>query len=510
MDKKFLTAEEAVAQFGIDPAEFQRLVDENQLRSLADRGSWKFRRDEIEQLISDGTLSAMFPGGDGTAQEGQTLELEPETEEAGPSDFAFLDENDEAAHEGATMIKPTADFEVPSDEAAGAPLALFPSDSEILMVDDEAVAADAGSSPTPSAEIPVAESLSEFDLVTLPGDGKSDSSLTNDSSMIVGGESSVIVGETESDSDVKVMPNAPVDSGILLADSAVNMGTEEHVIVSAGPISGISGSDSDVKIADSGISLEHPDSGITLEADSGITLEADSGLTLESSAVIPRDSDQTDSGFTLEADSGISLEPGDSGIALESDSGLSLEDDSGIAVAGARAAGRADLADDTQAEFEQLGDSGDHTAVFAAADSSELETLPPTKGMKAKAKALSETFETAEVEELEIAEDLDAGELEVDELDEDEDLEDVLEASDDAFSMEESGESSEASIASLPSVKGVTYSEPSWGMVAVIPVALGAALCLVQALILWDGVSTMWTGETAKAISAPIISALGG
>lgn len=506
MDKKFLSAEEAVALFGIAAADLQRLVDEGQLKALADRGSWKYRREEIEQLIKSGALAADVERGQ------QTLEIETEKDESGSQDLAFLELDEQALAEGATMVNPK------TDEPAA---------------------------PLSPGSMPIAESLSEFELVTsLTGEkSPSDSGKSEESSVIIGVDEEQKEG---SDSDVTLVPNKTPDSGIALSATTEHILTDEdHTLTPAEQMSGIApSSDSDVRLADSGIALEPVDSGISLEADSGLTLES-SAVFGKDSAIKPADSGLTleaDSGLTLEAiesglsldkktDSGISLEAGDSGIALEAadsgialgagDSGLSLEDaDSGIALTGKqKPTGSGGRPADTLAEIDQSDDEleatfvgaeddMDRTAMLALDDSSELETLPPTKGMKAKSTSLSDSFGSEEVEDLEISEDLDDAELDVDE----EEFEDVLDASDEAFSVEESGEagdSSEASIASMPSMKFVAK-EPSWGMAAVIPVTACAVLLLVQAVLLWDGISTMWTGETNQALTAPIIDAIGG
>lgn len=491
MDKKFLSAEEAVALFGIAAADLQRLVDEGQLKALADRGSWKYRREEIEQLIKGGALAADVERGQ------QTLEIETERDESGSQDLAFLELDEEALAEGATLVNPK------TDEPAA---------------------------PLSPGSMPIAESLSEFELVTSSSAEKSpsDSGKSEKSSVIIGVDEEQKEG---SDSDVTLVSSKTPDSGIALAATTEHILTDEdHTITPAEQMSGIApSSDSDVRLADSGITLE--------PVDSGISLEADSGLTLESSAVFPQDSavKHADSGITLEADSGLTLEAiesglsldkkTDSGISLEAgDSGLSLEDaDSGIALTGKqKPSGRPadtlaeiDQSDDElEATFLGEGDDLDQTAMIALDDeeASELETLPPTKGKKAKSASLSDAFGSEEVEDLEISEDLDDAELDVEAVD-DEAFEDVLEASDEAFSVEEAGEagdSSEANIASSIASMKVVSREPSWGMAAVIPIAACAFLLLVQAVLLWDGISTMWTGETNQALTAPIIDAIGG
>lgn len=485
MDKKFLSAEEALSQFGIDAAEFQKLVDEGELRALADRGSWRYRRDEIEQLIERGRLSAQNPQGDSGASSNP------------PEDFAFLEIDEQALEDGATAVNPRtdADFagESSSPEIIG-PDSDFASDGEIMLIESDPDVPVASLTPTPSSsDMPVAGSLSDLDIVIADAPKSPSAEATGQSSVISAGDHD---SQAESDSDVK---GAAAD--VPLAGTDPDVMSDASVITPA-EASSIIRSDSDVRIADSGISLERGDSGQII--DSGISLNPDSGLTLETG----------DSGIHLEPDSGLSLEAdADSGIALEgSDSGLSLTDaDSGIALSGKQSSARPSRPDDTLPEFDQWEDSGDRTAMVESFDDSSAEVVAtPAKGKKAKSPGLSDSFTMDdEVEDLEIVEDLEAGDLDLDSAAELED-EDILEASDEAFSVAESGElSDESSIASVPVMRTVAK-EPSWGALTVIPIAVCAVLLLVQGLLLWDGLSTMWSGDTSQAIGASIIDSLGG
>lgn len=521
MDKKFLSVEEAVSEFGLDPAKLQSLVDAGELRALADRGSWKYRRDELEQLIQSGRLPAQHPAGDGAPPSSTT------------EDFAFLEIDEQALEEGATAIKSEADSESSSPEIIG-PDTGFASDGEIMLIesDPEVEVVMPGSSS--SSEIPVASSLSELGIVIQDEPKAAPGVATDESSIIIGAGDSTLDSDSDvkvaSDSDVKVVKEAGSSADVpVLGVSDHDIRGDSSIITPADGSSIIS-SDSDVRIADSGISLEQgtPASGITLETDSGISLQPDSGITLEPSAdsglSLEAAADSgislepaSDSGLTLEAaaDSGISLEAGtDSGISLEAgDSGLSLTDaDSGIRLSGAAPAARAAKPDDTLPEFDQLGDSDDHTAMVESFEGSsdDMATVTPPKGKKGKRPGLSDSFTVDdEVQDLEIVEDLEAGEVAVDSAAEFEE-EDVLEASDEAFSVAESGElSDDSSVASVPAMKTVAK-EPPWGVVAIIPLAACAFLLLVQGLLLWDGISTMWNGDTSKALGAAVIDSLSG
>jgi hypothetical protein len=58
--KKFLTAEEVAAEFALNQATLQQFVDSGEVRALADRGTWKYRRDELQSLVDTGKISTEF------------------------------------------------------------------------------------------------------------------------------------------------------------------------------------------------------------------------------------------------------------------------------------------------------------------------------------------------------------------------------------------------------------------------------------------------------------------
>src|SRR5262249_1564072 len=50
MSKKYLSIEEAAAQVGISSAELNRLREKGMIRAFADRGTWKFKEEDVEKL----------------------------------------------------------------------------------------------------------------------------------------------------------------------------------------------------------------------------------------------------------------------------------------------------------------------------------------------------------------------------------------------------------------------------------------------------------------------------
>src|SRR4029078_6731272 len=51
MAKKYLSIEEAAAQIGVDATELNRLREKGMIRAFADRGTWKFKEEDVEKLL---------------------------------------------------------------------------------------------------------------------------------------------------------------------------------------------------------------------------------------------------------------------------------------------------------------------------------------------------------------------------------------------------------------------------------------------------------------------------
>ena len=50
MAKKYLTLEEAAERLGLSTDHLMRLREQGDIRGFADRGSWKFNEEEIEEF----------------------------------------------------------------------------------------------------------------------------------------------------------------------------------------------------------------------------------------------------------------------------------------------------------------------------------------------------------------------------------------------------------------------------------------------------------------------------
>jgi hypothetical protein len=543
--KKFLTADEVATEFGLNADALQKLVDEGQVQALADRGTWKYRRDELQALVDSGKI----------ALSGGTLQVHD------PDDVSYIELDEEALDEQATMIKksspadePVEDWFVPSEESemkdpsAAAPALASDSDSDVEIAADS----DSDVKIAPAYDGPKAEDsgiLLDFNLDagatvssgsslrlphSVPGaveDAAASSEAeaawddvskaAGDSAVHLGGDSTV-----RGASDIRLPTE---ESGIVLDEgSHVGMTGGSSVLGSMGkPLPG----DSDL-VMDDDSGLVMGDSGLVVEEDSGTTLEddkPDSGITL--------DSGKPDSGIALGGvDSGISLGGVDSGIMLAGDSGISLEGDSGLAIAsnartvadddrGSRRRDNdrtqtLDLADESNDDsaFDINLDDADATRELHLDDDDADETSATVvrKGRPPQG-ALSAAFELdepAEVEDLEISHDLDADvEETIETLEEEE--EEVFDASDEAFSgdeveaADEDEDYLEAAEEETRKKKATGPREPAWGMGMTIGLVCCTLFLVANSLILWTGVSTMWDGADSEGPTGTLVQTFG-
>lgn len=437
MQKKFLTTSEITDLYGIDESTITALVDAGDLKALADRGTWKYRREEVEGLIRSGRLHAtkeLPVGGEELVDE----ELALAAEDAAPAGLDFL-ELDEPALAGGAPARPqsSSDVHVVVDSEPAA--SNHTSDSDVHLMRDSA----------PRATSPAAGAATLFEMPA------ADEELAPTS------------------------PAAPVTEEINLGLGAGAGGSLwEEEAAPAQPAPG-----------DSGISLASGDSGISLEKeDSGISLVAeDSGISL---------SDE-DSGLKLAGeDSGIPLKFADEEPAVAPTilSTPTADSDTGLA---------------------DLNLSGDTSELDIDAEAPQAKKKP--KGRTPL--SLSEAAEAgATVEDLEVIDELDESTDEVDEevledINEVAEEEEVLEASDEAFTEFETaeeelveGEEEEYGAVSKPAAPR----EPSWGTMTAVVVLLAAVLLGANGWMLWEGMSTMWTGDEPSGPAASLISSLAG
>jgi hypothetical protein len=404
--KKFLNADEVAAEFGLDAATLQQFVESGEIRALADRGTWKYRRDELQALLTSGMIQPPS-----ASEDGQILTFHNPDD-----DVSYIELDEDALAEQATMITksspaapeapaaPTAEpaWFVPSDEPEMS--AAAEQSSNDSAIDSPRIADTELSPETLSAEVP-----SEF--------ARRDDPPTEETSSIA----------DASDSDVKIASeyetSRPEDSGILLDfnldagatvsssgsslrlpqsvpddvegapesaeaddsawdDLTASSGEESSVVAIAGDADNIHSGEASaaddsavqwVGMTDSSVKLPMEESGILVDEGSQVGMTGGSSVLAGSASGVIADSGisldftQDDSGIALDDgrsatdDSGIALSAGDSGISLEGpDSGLSLTaaesgislgsiDESGISIGNARTMADHDLdADRTQ------------------------------------------------------------------------------------------------------------------------------------------------------------------
>lgn len=522
MAKKYLNIEEAAALLGVEPVDLTRLREKGEIRAFADRGTWKFRQDDVEEL----------------ARNRQT--------DSG-ADIPML-------------TTPTAPPPLPKKQ---------PDLSNTIMFDDDDAdsAIDLGNEPDQLSEQPTIVRKSHDDLAT----SDSDVRLVFDDNLLPDVEEESSLADLEhSDSDVRLIApgkNKPLgdsDSDVKLVPDTANRKT---------PLGSGTGSDSDVALigaSDDEISLDldqsggsfvfgGENSGIALEAgaspsdirhkeDSGIVV-GDSGIALDSG-----DSgisfDIGDSGIALDdgGDSGISLDVG-SGVLLAGDSGISLADpsDSGIALdSGSRKtpapgqrkkpAAKDDLGgtqpminipelgahDDlgaTQMEVPLLTEQDSDyelTSTMAEIPVSggvlldDEDDVPAPRAGRRKAVEVDDGDETSEftAEAFDDDDDMVVSEDVVGEDDEIDD--DVFDAGDDDFDEELQSGQSHADFALPTSARASAPVEVEWGGGTFFMLSVASAVMLVTSFMMYELVRTMWGGNEPSQGTETILASLRG
>jgi excisionase family DNA binding protein len=380
MAKKYLTLEEAAAKLNMTTDELKKLREQGEIRGFADRASWKFRDEDVENYARamNPNSAASIPAYDDDDQLPITAEEEPSLDDSASDVRLILDddllapglgEEDTRKHE-----PPPQQEEVSPDSA----IHLGESDEDITAATDDTMKAQK-TPDTPDSAITLGESdadiavagddetlkMSDSEKRASEGEG---SSIRSEGSSIRSEGSSVRSGETEAEPEPE-----PADSGISLtledeSEQGVENITYEAAQSEIGlePAGSEGESDSDVRLADqlqeaatgSGVDLddaegsnirldemeEHPDSGINLTAGSDV-MQAGEEITLESVSSDVEDTSLADSDVKLvdndsnvlmeaqDDDEGVTLAAGSSIISGEEDSGISLEAaDSGISL----------------------------------------------------------------------------------------------------------------------------------------------------------------------------------
>lgn len=499
MAKKYLSIEEAAAQLEVSATELNRLREKGLIRAFADRGTWKFKEEDVEKLVRSRETDS-----------NPDVPLHPTPSEDSSSEMVIDDED-------VLADQPTIIRKSPGEDS---------SDSDVRLIFDDAMKVDE------SGEAPLLDdSDSDVKLAAAPPGASADDS---DSDVKLAGSKQGML-DTGSDSDVKlVMDDLPAidssgsDSDVRLVSSDSSGEVKLAGTGSSGSVPVVASDDSSVgEVTDSGSVMED-DSGISLGEGSGIALASDSGISLEQ----PNDSGislSEESSLVLGSDSGISL-AGD--VPLKSESGISLAQPASDKTKKKPGKGKAqpdpedlsgtvplmdvplsedeDLLDthmevpnleDSQASDDLFGGEGE-TANVVTLDDEEDEGYDvtaniPTHGGAAVEEDEEEVVATDDDEPVEVADDL-VGE-------DDELAEDVFGAEDDDFADEmESGESH----SELPvSPRGmVAVAEQDWGPFTHSVLIAATVLTVVCGTVLFDMVRNMW--HTDAANHNPIASAL--
>ena len=416
MAKRYLGLDEAAEKLGISKEELKRLREKGEIRGFGDRGTFKFKEDDVDELAR-----RLQPSSDPDV---------PMID--GDDDGSVLDDDsaaDGSGLDGAPSIIRRLSGAAPSGDVGETDGSIFDdfgaggaSDSDVRLVMDDRL--NAGHDGGADVLLQLQESDSDVRLSSDAG-AASGSAIKlglgdSDSDVRLDDDCSARLAMPDSDSDVQLFPNAS-DSGKLVPkpDSDVMLVSEEpdsdsDVHLAGDDDSGINlglQSDSDVRLvsadSDSDVQLlddawlAGPRSKNKKDSDSDVAVLPDSGLNLES----------TGSGISLISLSGVNLVGPQSGIALDrvADSGVSLEkkaadDDSGLArfddaseevISLAGDSGIALHADDDGEEddggitlAETAGDSG-----ISLKDDDDLqltETMPGMKLPKSKKKPADE------------------------------------------------------------------------------------------------------------------------
>ncbi len=397
--KRYLNIDEAAAKLGMTKDELNRLRTKGEVRGFADRGTFKFKEEDIEEL-------------------GRRLQpsSDPDVQIIGEDDGSVLDDEPTADGSGLgsapSVIRqlsgdaPSIDLD--SGDSAGSIFDDFggggSSDSDVRLVMDDRL--DAGHDSGPDVMLQFQESDSDVRLSSDSGrinlnDSDSDVRLASD--MPTAAPDSVLkLGLNDSDSDVRLDDGSSTrfatpdsDSDVMLAQDAGDSGKlvpkpdsdSDVMLVSEEPDSDsdvhLAGEDSDVSIgmqSDSDVQL------ISVDSDSDVRLLDDSRKSGPRSK-IKKDSDSDvavlpDSGVHLAGGSDVGPRSGirgagssvlldDSDIALDGGSGISLTSQSGINLVGPQSGISLDNVSDSGVSLEKRRHDDDDSGLSLFADEEE-------------------------------------------------------------------------------------------------------------------------------------------
>ena len=446
MASKYLSIEEAVEILGIPQDQITRLREAGELRGFADRGTWKFRTEDIEEFARTQQADSSEDGGLG-AQD--LLPIDDDFNSQGTT--SLLDDDDEVSADQPTLLQPSVD------------------DEPILLIDD---VSDSDVRLVIDAELEP-ENLGESD---------SDVRLVLDEDPMLGA----------SDSEVQLVSNPQATDDMVGSDSDVKL-------VAADPL--------DVTMIETPRGAENlelteisEESSLALEpaADSGISLEAvaESGISLEGA---------DESGISLEP-SGSGVELGDvtiadSGIALDLDDGSGIALDLNLKADETQLEVPALVDDGTDFEMAGADDDDDNetstdTSVLLFDDEDDADDYSATVVKKSDDVDIFDEFgDLDEDDDLDVVDDIFGEDDELEDLD-------VFDADDDLFDDEEPEDYA------VPVERIAVTTEQEWGIGTFLSLLTATGLMLVCGMVLFELVKSIWSAED-PGFSGKLIDTVG-
>ncbi|WP_238757453.1 helix-turn-helix domain-containing protein [Rubinisphaera margarita] len=541
MASKYINIEDAARRLSISVEELNRKREKGDIRAFSDRGTWKFKSEDIEELARN---------------------LEPDSGFDIPSSDIIRDNDlvlDEPTAEGSQVILEEDMGEMPTVISKQPPNEPPSSDSDVRLVVDPTLESDWKSAPAaPKSDRSNESSLGEVSDSDVRFVDASMSDVTPTPIRMSDTSDDVLEADESddrwagiSDSDVRLVSqddSQSSDSDVTLEEDEAVLELQEDPDLDAV----IGSSDSDVTLVgaddDDPNSSDFRMSGVDLDSDgpgSDLTLappDEDSNIRLEEAgddddvSILSDVMSEPDSGLSFSSgDSGLSLDLAlDSGISLggdEDDDGLTLGADSGISLVPDEGSGLT-LADDHRdretgdATIPMMGTVGDDEDNDTSFDMPLLEDSNAEMDDDTTGVVMFDDDESVETMAFDSSEVSDEGgfddfddedsfdELSDGDLDVSDDMldEDVLEADDDAFDDEfESGESVPALAA--PGMRGgaaVGVAAAEWDMVSFSLVLLSTAMMGICTLLMFDLVRSMWGFAEPSSVNGMILESLQG
>lgn len=542
MEQKFVKFEEAVEKLGISADQLNELREQGQLRAYRDGPSWKFRADEIDQMVEHGVPEPAPPSDIGLVPPEEMVAAESLELETGDADDELaleLDDEDTELSKSSPMLKARDDSELEAEMG----------DTDALSAGSELELADMEDTVTAGTSDLVLESVD-------PSSDPSDSILLSEEELgePVGPNASTIIGKSELDSedadleldldddvhgesdDVKLAPPGASDihsakiagSGVLDPEEDSGSGGDprafedlEELEIDLAAESSRALSPDDLELAQAAGKAATPaqdESDLKLDEDDELADENNMGSTdvplldLEGEAVTADEGSGSDidlgggSDDLVLSDSGgsdITLDSGDSGINLvsPSDSGLAL-DDIPLDIGGSAILSSLSLSGDSDPEISLVADSqvGEEPAGLQTDDDFQLTPLSES-AQEGDGDSSSQVIALdAEIEQL--------GESAVAEF---EDV-DLTEEADDAVVLSEDfGAAPAAGLAMgyAPSA-AVAGQELRYDWISMLLLCSTSLILLLGGLMMLDMIWNIWSWRESFALNDSLLDAVLG